>query len=540
MKNSLVQLSIIFFIIVSVLQANAQNVNKSKIQFVNISNKTIDKSLPEVPWITNGFNFLVKNNPLFSINSNDSETAAKGWVGVNKNEVIIRIIVTDDYHINKQTGANIYDGDAIQFGIDANGDGNIGQEKNMAYTGPDDASITVALTEDGPKAWAHYYGHPDGAGSFSRINLSIKRNEKNQSTTYDIKLPWKAFQTDAGISPNLALAFQINDTDKGPKQKRIYWGNGAGGNLRPGLFKKLTIGKPNEDFISINSVKNKIWTKNDKAEVIVAINSEKPVTISAKYKKILQKIEYSNTRGLQRYLIIAKPGELILDKEKLFISAKTKNKKLAKKEINLTSPDDLFGEFQKKINQLVATSPHPLYTKHLLSLKAIITDEWNKSFSLLNEDPLHIKRAHKYIGEIIKGLEEIDYTWSDFSNGRRELLISFMASSDRTLQFYRLTLPQNWDKNKEYPLIVNLHGTGSPYPLDFFSEMFKSSQNEILKDNVNALIVAPWGRGNFRYKGVAESDVWDAMNSAKKMINIDNTKQYLFYGRFWYLDVISF
>jgi len=512
------------------LPEKIQSAGKSELEIVQISDETIDRSLPEVQWVGKNIKSILKNKPLFTIKSNDSETAANGWVGINKDEIIIRVVITDDYHINNQSGPNIYDGDAIQFGIDANGDGNRGQEKNMAYTGPGDASITVALTPEGPKAWAHYYGHPDGAGAFTRIKLDINRNDEKQTTTYDIRLPWEGFQTLAGISPYIGLAFQINDTDKGPKQKRIYWGDGAGGNLRPGLFKRLRIGKPNESFMSIHSVKNRIWTVNDKAEVIVAINSKKSGKIYANYKNYQYNIEYSGSKKnqtLQRYSIFVKPGELISNSEKLLISIKRKNKRLQSKEIILSSPDDIFSEFQDIISQQISTSPHPLYTKHLMSLKAIINDEWNKSFSLLYENPVYIQKVYEYITDIVHGLKNQKFTWSDYENGRTSLLMSFVSGSDRSLQFYRLTLPVNWDKNKTYPLIMDLHGSGSPYALDFFIGLFRNNNGDNLDNNVNSFIVAPWGRGNFRYHGVAESDVWDVMNDAKKMFNIDESQQYL-------------
>ena len=153
------------FVLLFVFTVFSQKTDTSSLDIISIDDETPDLSLLEIPWISGDVNELYKTKPLFSISSDDSETAAKGWVGVNKNEIIIRVVVTDDYHINTRSSSSIWDGDAIQFGIDANGDGVGNRLKTEAYTGPNDASISFALTEDGPKAWVYYYGHPDGPGS---------------------------------------------------------------------------------------------------------------------------------------------------------------------------------------------------------------------------------------------------------------------------------------------------------------------------------------------------------------------------------------
>ena len=514
-------------IIIFTMPSLAQIPNDPKLEILQIPDNVLEKSLPQIPWMSENINSIFQTDPLFSIKSNDSETAAKGWVGVNNNEIIIRIVVNDDYHINSQSGTMIWDGDAIQFGIDANGDGTRGQPKDVAYTGPDDASITVALTEDGPKAWAHYYGHPDGAGDFTRLKLDIIRNDKKQTTIYDIRLAWKSFQTKAGISSYMGFAFQINDTDKGPKQKRIYWGDGAGGNVRPGLFKRIRLDEPDEDVLSILPVKNEIWMAGDKAKVLVAVKKNHPLKIVAKYKNHKQEFEYLTVSTLQRFEIIAKAEELIRGEEKLSVSIIQNNKILAEKEIKLNSPGVILEDFEKTIDRLVATSSHPLYTKHLLSIKAITFDEWNKALTLLDKDPVHIQRANEYVQKILQGLKTQKHSWSDFTNGMTPFIFAFVSGEDRTLQFYWVTLPPGWNDNNRYPLIVELHGSGSPYPLDFFIGLFRDQKQNAVNDNVNAIVAAPWGRGNLGYSGLGESDVWEMMNEVKAMFKIDENQQYL-------------
>ncbi len=517
------------FVLLFVLNVFSQKTDTSSLDIISIDDETPDLSLLEIPWIGEDIDELYKTKPLFSIASDDSETSAKGWVGVNKNEIIIRVVVTDDYHINTRSSSSIWDGDAIQFGIDANGDGVGNRLKTEAYTGPNDASISFALTEDGPKAWAYYYGHPDGPGEFKNLTLNIDRNDKKQTTTYNIRFLWESFQMKPGISSCLGMVFQINDTDKGPNQKRIYWGNGAGGNLRPGLFKKLRIAPPNENFISIQTIKNKVWSSSDKAKVIVAIHTDELVNLSAGYGNLSRQITVSGFEEqplLKRYYVEASSGNSLHKLESLYVAVKGNDID----DIQSVTPVEYSGlvlnKFNEIIDSLIQISPHPLYTRNLQSINAIITDEWNKAMTQLDEDPYHLQLLSDHIKIILDGFQKGFANWDDNPNVGKSLIFTFLSSQDRSLQFYKLSLPANFNPDKIYPLIIDLHGSGSPYPLDFFSSMFY--KRELLNtDNTDAIIASPWGRGNYSYRGVAEFDVWDVMRDVKHTFNIDEERQYL-------------
>ncbi len=506
-----------------------QKTDTSGLDIISIDDETPYMSLLEIPWISGDINELYKTKPLFSISSDDSETAAKGWVGVNKNEIIIRVVVTDNFHINTRSSSSIWDGDAIQFGIDANGDGVGNRLKMEAYTGPNDASISFALTEDGPKAWAYYYGHPDGPGKFKNLTLNIDRNDEKQTTTYNIRFLWESFQMKPGISSCLGMAFQINDTDKGPNQKRIYWGNGAGGNLRPGLFKKLRIAAPTENFISIQTVKNKIWSPSDNAKVIVAVHTDQSVKLNARYGNLSRQLIIPGIEkqpSLKRYYVQASNGDSHYNSDSLYVAVSGDDIDNNQSVISVEYSGLMLNKFNETIDSLIQTSPHPLYTRNLQSINAIITDEWNKAMIQLDEDPYHLELLTNHIKIILDSFKVGFADWDDNPNVDKSLIFTFLSSQDRSLQFYKLSLPVNFSPDKTYPLIIDLHGSGSPYPLDFFSSMFY--KRELLNtDNTDAIIASPWGRGNYRYRGVAEFDVWDVMRDVKHTFNIDEQRQYL-------------
>jgi len=525
-RNISIQVFVFYF--VSVLFG--QNSSTSGLEIFPVEQETPDITLPDIPWIAKDLKAFYSSEPLFSIASDDSETAARAWVAVNRSAIIIRVIVSDDYHINTRSAAMIYDGDAIQFGIDANGDG-VGRRLNTeAYTGPNDASITFALTDDGPRAWAHYYGHPDGPGEFKNLTLSIVRDDEKQTSMYDIRLPWESMQMQAGISSSMGMAFQINDTDEGPEQKRIYWGNGAGGNLRPGLFKKLRIAAPTENFISIQPIRNKIWSSTDKAEVMVALHTDLPVELGARYGNLDRQVPIpapDEQAVLNRYAVQLSPGDLLLQNDSLFIEIRGDGLEEKQSVISIEYPGSVLADFREIIDALIYDSPHPLYRRNLKSIDAIVVDEWNKAMTLLDEDPYQLQLLVDHMNSILDGFEEGLAGWEDPSVSNNSLVFTFLSSQDRSLQFYKLRLPVGFNPEKRYPLIIDLHGSGSPYSLDFFTHMFERNSSSQDGNGIDAIIASPWGRGNNRYMGMAETDVWDVMRDVKYSFQIDEERQYL-------------
>ena len=517
------------FVLLCVIASFGQNDGGAGLEIIPVELETLDTSLPEIPWIGKDLKEFFRSEPLFSIAADDTETGANGWVGVNRDEIIIRVVVSDDYHINTRSSAMIWDGDAIQFGIDADGDGVGHSLKTEAYTGPNDASITFALTDDGPRAWAHYYGHPEGPGEFKNLTLDIERDNRNYTTTYDIRLPWESFQMQPGISSYMGVAFQINDTDIGPKQKRIYWGLGAGGNLRPGLFKKLRIAAPNEYFISVQPIKSKIWSPADKAEVMVAIHADHPVDLGARYGALNRQvtIQLEEPPLLKRYAVQLSPGDLPLQHDSLFVEVKGDGLDGIRSGIEIDYSGSILTGFRETIDALVHDSPHSLYTRHLQSIDAIVLDEWNKAMIRLDEDPYHLQLLADHMKIILDGFQRGLADWDHQPDGSKSLVFAFLSSQDRSLQFYKLSLPVGFSHDKRYPLIIDLHGSGSPYTLDFFTHMFKGNRSSQDENGIDAIIASPWGRGNNRYMGMAETDVWDVMRDVKHTFHIDQERQYL-------------
>jgi len=133
-----------------------------------------------------------------------------------------------------------------------------------------------------------------------------------------------------------------------------------------------------------------------------------------------------------------------------------------------------------------------------------------------------------------------------FKSGPQDLV--FFSSVDETSQPYSIYIPNNFDENKKYPLVVFLHGAMSNNRLglrrvfgegnlqgpSFGTPGFTPPQTDLeatrfypkLKD-VDYIVVAPYARGTAGYQGIPEQDVFDMLADVKSRFNIDEDRMYL-------------
>jgi pimeloyl-ACP methyl ester carboxylesterase len=126
--------------------------------------------------------------------------------------------------------------------------------------------------------------------------------------------------------------------------------------------------------------------------------------------------------------------------------------------------------------------------------------------------------------------------------------LSFFSTVDETDQPYAVYIPKNFDKSKEYPLVIFLHGAWSNHRLglrrvfgqgniqgtDFAkpgvipveSDLEVTRYWPVLKD-VNYIVAAPLARGTAGYQGVPEQDVYEMLDDLKSRFPIDENRIYL-------------
>lgn len=116
-------------------------------------------------------------------------------------------------------------------------------------------------------------------------------------------------------------------------------------------------------------------------------------------------------------------------------------------------------------------------------------------------------------------------------------VLTFFSDADDTEQPYGLYLPENYDPQKQYPLVIMLHGAGSNHRLSLRRVFGKSNaQGETDVEatryfpewkDVDYIVASPYARGTAGYQGIPENDVYDVLADVKKRFSIDEDRIYL-------------
>jgi predicted esterase len=109
----------------------------------------------------------------------------------------------------------------------------------------------------------------------------------------------------------------------------------------------------------------------------------------------------------------------------------------------------------------------------------------------------------------------------------RPLIVSWVSPTDGQVSFAWLTLPAHWDPAREYPLYVQLHGLWdvAQAPIPYLAYPFSNPGTSFAFED--GYLVSPWGRGNRWYRDIAETDIWEGMAAIKKLVHVNESRQYL-------------
>jgi predicted esterase len=91
--------------------------------------------------------------------------------------------------------------------------------------------------------------------------------------------------------------------------------------------------------------------------------------------------------------------------------------------------------------------------------------------------------------------------------------VSFRSRIDNSIQPLLVKIPKGYTPQKQWPLLVTLHGLGD---------------GPILAKEIESMVqIGPYGRGSVWYSGIGEKDIFESIEAAKKMFNIDKERIYL-------------
>ncbi|WP_209330397.1 prolyl oligopeptidase family serine peptidase [Lunatimonas salinarum] len=116
-------------------------------------------------------------------------------------------------------------------------------------------------------------------------------------------------------------------------------------------------------------------------------------------------------------------------------------------------------------------------------------------------------------------------------------VLTIHSVADDTEQPYALYLPADFQEDKDYPLVMMLHGAGSNHRLALrrvFGKSNAEGETDVEAsryfpqwDNVDYIVAAPFARGTAGYQGIVEQDVYAVLEDVKERFRIDEDRIYL-------------
>ena len=179
------------------------------------------------------------------------------------------------------------------------------------------------------------------------------------------------------------------------------------------------------------------------------------------------------------------------------------------------------GDAIRAAKELVASVPeNPVTPKEIVHvmLSELIFDRVGKDLSKI--DSSQISALYSPLMEY----EELTNNSNVRENGFVRL--AYRDEVDNTPQFCRAYLPMNYDPDKKWPLVVNLHGYYGANPV-YVKWWSIDSRHMDLVDKFPVIDIEPHGRGNTSYTGIGEKDILKCIEMAKEKFNIDEDRIYL-------------
>lgn len=148
------------------------------------------------------------------------------WFTYDADNLYLSAAINDDVQYQDQTGANIWQGDSIQFALTPGLPG----ETGYGY------EYGVALTPDGPQVyrWSAITGT---TGQVANPTVAVRRG--GTDTVYELAIPWAQLAPIIPADGLMSLSMLVNDNDGGGRKGWIEWGSGVGTTKDQSQFKPV-------------------------------------------------------------------------------------------------------------------------------------------------------------------------------------------------------------------------------------------------------------------------------------------------------------
>jgi beta-glucosidase len=163
-----------------------------------------------------------------------SYLSGKMWFDWDANDLYITADITESAFSNTSTGANIWQGDSLQFAATSGVPGSSATESTASVNGH--YEYGAALTPDGSQLY-RWTSPAQGAGQVTDATVNVTRDDATDTTLYEVAVPWSDLTS---VQPTANTVFSIsamlNNVDSGVRNGYLEWGGGIGDNKDVGEF----------------------------------------------------------------------------------------------------------------------------------------------------------------------------------------------------------------------------------------------------------------------------------------------------------------
>lgn len=186
----------------------------------------IDPELADVPPTID----MAKSNVVMGNYGGSSDLSGDVWLHYDADYFYLSASIKDNVNEAPFSGFDIWKNDSIQFAIS---EGLPGAASGYYEYG-------ISQTPTGPQIYRFITPNGDDFGLVSKGQLEIHRNVTEQTTVYELALPWSELRPSKPHQNGIiSFSMLVNDNDGNGRRGYLEWGSGIGSGKKPGAFRTM-------------------------------------------------------------------------------------------------------------------------------------------------------------------------------------------------------------------------------------------------------------------------------------------------------------
>jgi beta-glucosidase-like glycosyl hydrolase len=155
-----------------------------------------------------------------------SDLSGKVWLDWDATHLYLTADLTDDVFSEPATGADIWQGDCLQFAATSGVPGASATASTASVNGHYEYGAALTPAEAQLYRWI---APTEGSGQVTDATVHVTRDDSTHTTLYQLAVPWTDLTS---VQPTantvFSLALDVNDKDNGVRKGYTQWGDGIG------------------------------------------------------------------------------------------------------------------------------------------------------------------------------------------------------------------------------------------------------------------------------------------------------------------------